>query len=485
VTTGTPDDSARREWWTFFAFALVFAFAGQWMRGLWETDEGRYSECAREMVASGDWLHPTLQGRPHLTKPPGAYWLIAAGLELFGRNEFGARFFLGLAFVASAVLVRRIGEDLCGAAAGSRAGWIFLTMLLPAVSGNTVSTDMFLLAFVLAAVACLFRAWTSAHAAAWLAASGAALGIAFFVKGPPVLLPFAAVVIGWAVVARSGAFSATRRATSPQIVLGTVFGVLAFAILGLWWFLWMVAEDASRLDYWLHGEVYERVFTNVHSRDKPLWFYFAVIVGGTLPWTWHAIRGARAAWRDAAGRVVLVWLVVPFVGFEISTSKMWFYLLPLAAPAAVLAAMGTSRRESPLPARAGLLAAWMIVLVGLRTGLAFLPDERNTKQMRELIARVEPTGKLPVALLSGANMWGLQFQYDGRLRYLSDPLAVTTGHADATLAEEYAARRATGEDWSVIVDPGNGERAMKRVGGDAAETLFTSDEWVIYRVRGK
>ncbi len=485
MTTGTPDDSARREWWTFFAFALVFAFAGQWVRGLWETDEGRYSECAREMIASGDWLHPTLEGRLHLTKPPGAYWLVAAGLELFGRNEFGARFFLGLAFVASALLVRRIGEDLCGREVGSRAGWIFLTMLLPCASGNTVSTDMFLLAFVLAAIACLFRAWTSAHAAAWIAASGAALGLAFFVKGPPSLLPFGAVVIGWTIVARSGAFASARRATTSSIVAGAVLGVVAFAVLGLWWFVWMVAEDPERLDYWLESEVADRVFTNVHSRDKAFWFYFAVIVAGTLPWTWLGVRGARAAWKDAPGRVVLVWLALPFAFFQFTTSKMWFYLLPLTAPAALLAAMGSSRRESLLPAPARLLAAWMLVVVALRTGFAFFPDDRNTKQLRDLIASVEPTGKLPVALLSGANMWGLQFQFDGRLRYLTDPVTVTTGHAAASLDEEFAIRRAAGEDWIVVVDPGRGERAMKRVAGDGAERLFASDDWVIYRVRGK
>lgn len=485
MTSGTSDDSARRAWWRFLLVALLFAFAGQWVRGLWETDEGRYSECAREMVASGDWMHPTLQGRPHMTKPPGAYWLIAAGLEVFGRNEFGARFVLGLAFVASALLVRRIGEDLSGRETGSRAGWIFLTMLLPCASGNTVSTDMFLLAFVLAAIACLFRAWTSARAAAWFAAAGAALGLAFFVKGPPALLPFGGVVVGWIVAARSGAFAATRRATTPQIAFGALLGVVLFAVLGLWWFVWMVSEDPSRLDYWLHGEVYERVFTNVHSRDKAIWFYFAVIVAGTLPWTWLAVRGARAAWRDESGRIALLWLAIPFAVFQFTTSKMWFYLLPLTAPAAILAARGASRRDSTLPAPPRLLAAWMLVLVALRTGLAFVPDARDTRQLRDLVARLDPTDSLPVALLSGDNMWGLQFQYDGRLRYLSDPLAVKTGHADATLAEEFEMRRAKGEDWIVVADPDEAERAVRRVARDAAESLYSSEDWVIFRVRGK
>ena len=68
--------------------------------------------------------------------------------------------------------------------------------------------------------------------------------------------------------------------------------------------------------------------------------------------------------------------------------------------------------------------------------------------------------------------------------YLSDP-QVVANHADATLEAEFAGRRAAGEDWIVIVEPGNGERAMRRVVGAAAETLSASEHWIIYRVRGK
>lgn len=58
------------------AGALIAALIFHGTRGLYETTEGRYAECAREMAQSGSWLEPTLNNAPHWTKPPVTYWAI-------------------------------------------------------------------------------------------------------------------------------------------------------------------------------------------------------------------------------------------------------------------------------------------------------------------------------------------------------------------------------------------------------------------------
>ena len=45
--------------------ALAGTVAFQGSRGLFETTEGRYAECARETMASGDYDDPILNGQPH------------------------------------------------------------------------------------------------------------------------------------------------------------------------------------------------------------------------------------------------------------------------------------------------------------------------------------------------------------------------------------------------------------------------------------
>src|SRR5882724_12534730 len=62
------------------------------VRALWNSDEGRYAEIAREMLELRDWIAPHLNYVLYFEKPPLLYWLTAASFAVFGQNEFAARF---------------------------------------------------------------------------------------------------------------------------------------------------------------------------------------------------------------------------------------------------------------------------------------------------------------------------------------------------------------------------------------------------------
>lgn len=80
---------------------------------------GQYAATAWEIVESGNWLIPTLEGVPRLQKPPLVYWITAASLGLFGRNEFGARLPTALALVGLILLTRALGARLYGPPRGA------------------------------------------------------------------------------------------------------------------------------------------------------------------------------------------------------------------------------------------------------------------------------------------------------------------------------------------------------------------------------
>ena len=102
--------TTRRPPWWLIALLVLMAFAFQGTRAIWEPDEGRYTAVGLNMLESGDWLVPTLDGEhAHLTKPPITYWAIAAGVGLLGHNEWGARPPGALAFVATVLVVSRLG----------------------------------------------------------------------------------------------------------------------------------------------------------------------------------------------------------------------------------------------------------------------------------------------------------------------------------------------------------------------------------------
>src|SRR4051812_25795719 len=86
----------------------IWLVATAWARPLMLPDEGRYVGVAWEMLRSGDWLTPSLDGLPYFHKPPLFYWLTAGALRLFGLHD-------GVARVA----------PLFGAWLGALALWLF------------------------------------------------------------------------------------------------------------------------------------------------------------------------------------------------------------------------------------------------------------------------------------------------------------------------------------------------------------------------
>src|SRR5690349_9512215 len=58
---------------------------------LFDADEGAFSEATREMLASGDWGHTTLNGAPRFDKPILIYWLQALSVSALGLHEMALR----------------------------------------------------------------------------------------------------------------------------------------------------------------------------------------------------------------------------------------------------------------------------------------------------------------------------------------------------------------------------------------------------------
>ncbi|MBP7147988.1 MAG: glycosyltransferase family 39 protein [Acidobacteria bacterium] len=331
------------------ALALSWALLLLGVRPLADPDEGRYAEAAREMIASRSPLVPLLDGRPHLTKPPVTYWLSAAGMLAFGRNEFGARIGSGLAFAASiaiaAALARRLAPGV--ASAGAWGALVLATSPLPYVGGSLLTTDALLAAAegaaLLAAAVALADASRRRLAVRWM---WAALGLAFMVKGPPGLLPLAGVAVAW-----------PRRADKrpgERWADGAALAIFA-AIAGSWYVVVML-QDPARLWQFLWVEVYERVFTSDLRRDAPFWVPATVLAVGALPWALWIPRGLRGAGDGALARLLLAWLGAGLVVFTLSKSRMPLYVVPLVLALAVPAGAGVAAWARS-PARRALALA--------------------------------------------------------------------------------------------------------------------------------
>lgn len=382
------------------AMAFVNAAAFQGSRGLYETTEGRYAECARETILSGDWDDPVLDGYPHWSKPPLTYGAIMAGIRLGGNGPWGVRAYLVVAMTLATAAVWWAGVSIWGPAAGRWAGVAFATSPAIAVAAHSVSADMLVALWAALAIAAFWHARAArsrwAALAAWVFA-----GLGALTKGPPALLvPVATLGCAALLLRRTDAWR------PPLWVTGT--GIVLFLAIGVGWFADEAFEHPGLLAYWFGQELIARNITAEFNRNPSPVFVFSAYVPlllfGTGPWLAYTLvrwrqglhrwpwSGANPKSRDGAARwALLAGIVVPFLIFACSRSRLASYLTPLFVPLALLLGRGLERLLARGQIRVRtvhrLAVALLVFIVALK-GLAALPE--SAADMTRLGNRLEP-----------------------------------------------------------------------------------------------
>lgn len=443
--------------WLVAALSLVLAFAFLGARGIWDPDEGRYTNVAANMLDSGDWLVPMRNADvEHWTKPPLTYWAIAASLAAFGKTPWAARVPVALAYLACVWLAWRIARRLAPGTEAT-AALAFATMLLPFGASQLVTTDFLLAALQTLAVAAYAETrFGPAPDARATACIWVAFGLAFVTKGPPALLPLAAIVaFEWLVPARD------RRNALPW------WGPLLFLGVALPWFVAVIARRPELLQQFVGAEVVDRVATDRFGRHGEwygwLQIYLPTLVLGTLPWTpslWRWLRARPAAlrrWRDAAARrdeapalFLVLWIALPLLVFCIARSRLPLYLLPLFVPLAIVVAMQRRDEGARLPLRA--IAAWSIALIGLKLAAAAWPTHKDASRWAQAIHDRIPGRVREVVFVEDMARQGLRLHLDAEVEKISmRPLAASgfDPEFDEDIATEIA--ESLGEDGVVFV----------------------------------
>jgi 4-amino-4-deoxy-L-arabinose transferase-like glycosyltransferase len=323
--------------------------------GLRDPDEGRNAEVAREMLVTGDWITPRINGARYLDKPPAFFWTVALAYRTFGVNELAARMPSAIFALAGIGLTVWFARRHLGPRAGWLSGIILATTPLYIVFGRMVIFDMMLAFFTTAAAMAAFEAMEGDGRRARFA------GIAFFTsaaagtltKGPVALVAPLLVAVAWAVL--RGRPGLLRR-------MGWGSGALIYAAIVLPWLVLVSAHNPGYLRYALLGENLERMTSNRFDTARPFYFYVKVVLSGFFPWVLYCgaaagrgglawLRGAgrgaiqRAGWRkgldSAAERSPALlyaglWLGVMWLFFSLVVSKRISYILPCAVPVALL-----------------------------------------------------------------------------------------------------------------------------------------------------
>jgi 4-amino-4-deoxy-L-arabinose transferase-like glycosyltransferase len=74
---------------------------------LFDWDEINFAECAREMLATGNYTEVQINFQPFWEKPPFFIWLQALAMNFFGINEFAARLPNAICGIATLIVIWR------------------------------------------------------------------------------------------------------------------------------------------------------------------------------------------------------------------------------------------------------------------------------------------------------------------------------------------------------------------------------------------
>ncbi len=346
-----------------------FALLGH--RDLIDPDEGRYAEISREMVASGDWLTPRLNGYLYFEKPALQYWATAVSFELFGADNATARLFTALTGFFCALGIWYFGARLYGREAGFAGFIIGLNYPLFVALGHILTLDMAVSAFMFLGVGALALAQSHRDQPKqlrnWMLVAWAACALAVLTKGLiGLVLPGGAVLF----------YSLWQRdwALWKNLHLGK--GLLLFLALTAPWFVAVSVKNPEFAPFFFIHEHFARFTSNVAHRQGAPWYFVPLLLGGTLPWLAVTLKGLFApdfSWRGtekdfSAERFFWVYAVLVFLFFSVSHSKLPPYILPILPVLALLAgrklaAQGRDRISACIMVAMGLLflgvAPWL------------------------------------------------------------------------------------------------------------------------------
>jgi 4-amino-4-deoxy-L-arabinose transferase-like glycosyltransferase len=339
-----------------FCFFLFILGVGRW--DLWNPDEPRYAQVAKEMVERGDWILMHVNGNTYVDKPPLFFWLIALSSFLWqGFTSFSARFPSAFLSTLTVLLTFFLGKKLYGSRTGFLSGLILATSFEFAYLSTRANIDATLTFFTTASLLCFIRwhqysspyptplpqgmregvrgNWVKSGSRRNLLIYGFYIGMALatLAKGPVgFILPLMVSLVYLLVQKDWDAMKKMRLLTGM---------VLCFMIVLSWYLPAVLKGGQHFLNETLLHQTLER-FAKGSSHIRPLYYYLTNFPVDFLPWFLFLPGGivyGLSKRREGLSKdflFLLVWFVAIFLFFSFSRGKRAIYLLPLYPAASLM-----------------------------------------------------------------------------------------------------------------------------------------------------
>jgi 4-amino-4-deoxy-L-arabinose transferase-like glycosyltransferase len=366
---------------TFFTFMLG-------NRPLSVPDEGRYVEIPREMVSTGDYLTPRLNGVKYFEKPVLFYWLESFSIRLFGLGEFTLRLWPALFALFGCLAVYGAGRRLYGRRSGLIAAAVLATSLLYYALSRAIILDMpvsVLLSIALLSFLVGTHEPPGLKRRLYLWSFYAFAALAVLVKGLIGILIPGMVIGAWMLLL--GEWRVLRTMYLPS-------GLVLFLLIAAPWHILVGRANPEFFSFYFIHEHFLRYLTKIHSRYQPAWFFIPIVLFGLFPWTAFLLQAITfstpTSWRERHEHrdalFLLLWAALVFLFFSASSSKLVPYILPVFPPLALLIGryLAAAWDSHDLPGVRTGYAIFIILALALAAAFIALPYAWPTREVQKL-----------------------------------------------------------------------------------------------------
>lgn len=339
---------------------------------LWGSDEPRYAEIAREMVADGHWIVPHFNGEVYFNKPPLFFWFVGLFSLIGGAvTELTARLPAALMGFGTVLVVFFLGKRLVNQRVGFFAALMLATLPQFHKYARLVRLDLPFTFFITLAIASFLYARIAVKQKKWyFFASWLFMGLATLLKGPLGIFLSLCVIFFYLLFNKELRFFKQIQPLAGAIIFFSVV------------FVWFIPAHLSGGSEYTEGNTIKNGFMyliNPWNHSATLYYYFPELLVGAAPWSLFLPSALILCFseRNAERKKRLLfpafWFLVIFIIFNLGLSKRGSYILPLyPAVAMLVATFWDDFLNSLQPSRAISIPVYVLI-ASLALGVVAFP----------------------------------------------------------------------------------------------------------------
>jgi len=322
-----------------FVLAAVFIFCNSWAGSLVNSDDAIYAQIISQLAENDKWFDLQWLDFDYQTKPPLFFWLGAASVKIFSLNEFALRLPAALAGFLTVLALFIFARKLCNDSGAFIASMILLGFELFINLSHRVMMDIPLLFFLTFS---LFSFLFTLENKKYFYPAWISLGLAFLIKGYLFLPAVLVALIFFAVIRRFKIIFA------KDSILGFL---LALTLMLPWQVYRFVSSGSDFTGRFIGNQIVNHYTDAMAIFKKPFFYYlsrfyerdFAIFLLFVISIALFVIYRKKHNLEKSA--MLFIWIIVYFLIFSFSSSKIDHYIIGIYPPIALLIGMTLSRVE--------------------------------------------------------------------------------------------------------------------------------------------